>query len=106
MNEKECGDYIKKLVLDEINKFECIKQKSQTEEKQNDKITKQRNEIPSIMINGHVIKYNPEKNGYDIITQEETDIGIHCEKNKEPWSDGKSFGCIDKQLNSELKDNE
>jgi len=95
MNEKEFKEYIKKLVFDEINKFECIKPKNETQENQNDKTTK-REEVPSIMIDGHVIKYNPEKDGYDVITLKETDVGIKCGKAKEPWSDGKTFGCKNK----------
>lgn len=93
MNEKEVREFIKKLVLDEINKLECIEKQNKTQENQNDKTTKQEGEIPSLMINGHIIKYKPDNKTYIVISQEESKVGIMCGNDESPWSDGKLFGC-------------
>jgi len=90
MNEKEVREFIKKLVLDEISKLE---KQNKKQENQSDKTTKQEGEIPSLMINGHIIKYNPNNKTYTVISQEESNVGIMCENDESPWSDGKLFGC-------------
>ena len=45
------------------------------------------------MIDGQIIKYNPNSKTYTVISQEESNVGIMCGKDEGPWSDGKLFGC-------------
>lgn len=90
MDEKRLNEFVKKIVintLEEYRQFEKEKEENKLSEKTNG------DEIPNLMINGHIIKYNPDNKTYTVISQEESNVGIMCENDESPWSDGKLFGC-------------
>ena len=90
MDEKRLYEFIKKIVintLEEYKQFEKEKEEKKLSEKANG------DEIPSLMVDGQIIKYNPNNKTYTVISQEESNVGIMCGKDEGPWSDGKLFGC-------------
>ena len=90
MDEKRLNEFIKKIVintLEEYKQFEKEKEEKKLSEKANE------DEIPSLMVDGQIIKYNPNNKTYTIISQEESNVGIQCGNDEHPWSDGKLFGC-------------